>query len=373
MKVFLTYLRDKSFLKKIDANLFFVIGILLVIGLVNLYSTTYSLHYLKKSLFWQQFLWITLGLSIFLLVSFINYNLLKKIIYPLYFIHIIALSLIPFIGKSVYGAKRWIDLGVFHWQPSETIKMVIVLLLAWILSKKNFNKPLSFKNLILPLILISLPAGLILLQPDLGTAGLILFISVSMLFFKKIKKSVFITAIILTVASGLTLWNFGMKPYQKARVFSFISPEKDPRGAGYNTIQSRIAIGSGKLTGKGFKKGTQSQLGFLPERHTDFVFSVLSEEYGFIGSSLIIVLFIMILIMSLNIATQSRNLFGVFLCVGSSAYLFWHVFINLAMTMGLFPVVGVPLPLLSYGGSSMLTSLLLLGFVSSVACKRYVF
>lgn len=198
-------------------------------------------------------------------------------------------------------------------------------------------------------------------------------ITSTMLIFVGVRRSILIFVAISAVVAAPIVWNFGLKEYQKNRVLTFISPGRDPRGTGYNSIQSKIAVGSGKVLGKGFRKGTQSQLEFLPERHTDFIFSVLSEEHGFIGSVTTLGLFVILYLMAIRIASQARDKAGALIVVGVLAYMFWHVFVNMGMVIGLLPIVGVPLPLLSYGGSSMLSTMLGMGMISSVAYRRYLF
>jgi rod shape determining protein RodA len=214
---------------------------------------------------------------------------------------------------------------------------------------------------------------LIVKQPDLGTAMLIGLISGTMLLFMKVRRWILAVLVISGTVAAPIAWTYALRDYQKARIVNFISPTNDPRGSGYNSIQSKIAVGSGRFFGKGFRKGTQSQLEFLPERHTDFIYSVLSEEFGLIGSVLVLSLFCWLFLIMVRIASTSRDKFGAVLTVGVLSYIFWHMFINMGMVIGLLPIVGVPLPLLSYGGSSMLTTMTGLGLVSAVAYRRYIF
>jgi len=220
---------------------------------------------------------------------------------------------------------------------------------------------------------LALPFALVVKQPDLGTAMMLVAIGGSMLLFVKVRKSILITALLAVVIAVPVAWNFGLRDYQKNRVLTFLSPTTDPRGTGYNSIQSKIAVGSGKFWGKGFRKGTQAQLEFLPERHTDFIYSVLSEEWGFAGSIFVIGCFMILFLISTKIANQANDKFAALLIIGVMSYVFWHMFINIGMVIGLLPIVGIPLPLLSYGGTSMLTTMCGLGVVSSVAYRRYLF
>ena len=217
------------------------------------------------------------------------------------------------------------------------------------------------------------PFFLIVKQPDLGTALLLVLISASVVLFVGVKKEVILSLMACVVLATPVAWKFGLKDYQKKRVISFLSLEQDPLGMGYNSMQSRIAIGSGRLWGKGFKQGTQSQLQFLPERHTDFIFSVMGEEHGFVGSSYVLISFLLLLFLSLKTTRYANNRCEFFMILGSSALLFWHVLVNLAMTMELLPVVGVPLSLISYGGSNMLTTMTAMGLIASVTYRRRLF
>jgi rod shape determining protein RodA len=249
----------------------------------------------------------------------------------------------------------------------------MILLLAKILSKRDPQQPMGITDLFWPGFLALLPWVLTVKQPDLGTATLLLAISVSIFLFVGVKCYILIFSAIIGIVAAPIIWNFGLKEYQKNRVLTFISPGRDPRGSGYNSIQSKIAVGSGRILGKGFRKGTQSQLEFLPERHTDFIFSVLSEEHGFIGSSITLGLFVVLYFMSIRIAMQARDKIGVLIVIGVLSYMFWHVFVNMGMVIGILPIVGAPLPLLSYGGSSLLSTMTGLGSISSVAYRRYLF
>ena len=253
------------------------------------------------------------------------------------------------------------------------MKIAIILVIAKLLSKKSKPQGLDFSDLILPAILSLTPFILIAKQPDLGTALMLLAITFTLLLFVRLKKSIIVSGVIVALFTGWVGWNFALKEYQKSRVMTFLQPGSDPHGAGYNSIQSKIAVGSGQLLGKGFRKGTQSQLEFLPERHTDFIFSVLSEEFGFLGSLLTLILFAVLYWRGITFASHARDKFGVLIAVGGLSYIFWHMLVNIGMVIGLMPIVGVPLPLMSYGGSSMLATMTSLGLVSSVAYRKNLF
>ena len=362
-----------SVIKKLNWSLIITTVTLLIIGLINLYSISHRTYSTTTHLFRLQLVWIAMGVAVFLCVSFINYHLFTRTAYILYGLNLTCLVLVNFFGSTFGGSKRWLDLGLFNYQPSETFKIILVFFLARILSIKRSWRSMTAIELLKPLFFILLPVLFIIFQPDLGTALIILIITSSIIIFAKVHKNILFSAVLLILCISPLVWNFVLKEYQKNRILTFISPGRDPRGTGYNMIQSKIAIGSGQFLGKGFQKGTQSQLEFLPERHTDFIFSVLSEEHGFIGSIITIILFLFLIILGFHTAFQSKDKVGVFLCVGMSFYIFWHVFINIGMTMGLLPVVGIPLPLLSYGGSGLLSTMVALGVISSVSYRRYLF
>ena len=358
-----------------NLNLYFVSCIiaLQILGLVSLYSATYGTDGENLFLFKRQLIWITFSWLTFFIISHSSVNLISKILWPLFWLQLIVLVLVLFFGKEIYNAKRWLDLGLFHYQASETLKFILTLLVAKEISKKPLRQPLNFKDLIKFCAWILPPVILVLKQPDLGTAGIILLMILTIFLFNGIERQTLISLFLIFLISVPLAWNFILKPYQKARITSFIKPGEDPQGTGYNVIQSKIAIGSGQFFGKGFKQGTQNKLQFLPERHTDFIFSVLSEEYGFTGSALTLILFFLIISFIFNLAGQTRDRLSCFFCIGIGSFLLWHIILNLAMTMGLFPVVGIPLPLLSYGGSHSLTTMSFLGLAGSIHKNKDLF
>ncbi len=365
---------ERTFLRRIDWQLAAVILALNIIGLINLFSATHGATAASVNrLFLSQIFWLSVGWGLYFLVTLFDYQIFLRMAYVLYGLNLFALIAVIAFGKIALGAQRWLDLGFFMYQPSETMKLSVVLVLARVMSRKSYPLGMGIKDMLIPAVLIGVPFAITAAQPDLGTALMLVIIGGSILFFIKIK-----TKILMTVGVALTIalpcaWFFGLKDYQKNRVYTFITPMRDPRGAGYNSIQSRIAVGSGRLFGKGFRKGTQSQLEFLPERHTDFIFSVLSEEWGFFGSLLTIAVFARLFILGTRIASQAREKAGAILVIGILSILFWHMFINIGMVIGLLPIVGIPLPLISYGGSSMLTTMSGLGLMSSVAYRKFLF
>jgi rod shape determining protein RodA len=365
---------ERSIFSRIDGNLVFVIMALNIIGLINLYSATHGVNLDRSTnLFWQQMVWIVIGWGIFLTVTLIDYTFLKRIAYVIYGLNLAALVAVDLVGVVSLGAQRWLDLGFFRYQPSETMKLALVLVLARSLHDIDLKDGLGFKQLVGPALLALVPAGLTIIQPDLGTGLLLVSIFVGMIFFAGVHRSVMIFFFVAGLIALPMAWSFGLKAYQKQRVLTFLNPGNDARGAGYNSIQSKVAVGSGMIIGKGFRKGTQSQLEFLPERHTDFIFSVLSEEHGFIGSVTTAGLLMTLLFMGARIASQAKDRFGTFIAVGALCLIFFHITVNILMVMGLLPIVGVPLPLLSYGGSIMITTMASLGIVSAVAYRKFLF
>lgn len=368
-------MQERGLLKKIDWPFAVLILCLNIIGLFNLFSATHGpLTHEVESLFINQILWLVIGWSVFFIITFIDYQIASRFAYILYFFNLGAILYVTFFGKVALGAQRWIDLGFFRYQPSETMKLAMIFVLAKVFSQRSVDhEGMGLRELALPMLLFALPFGLVVEQPDLGTGMTIAAISGSVILFMKVKRWILVSLALVLAFALPVAWNYGLRDYQKARITNFINPSNDTRGTGYHSIQSKIAVGSGKWVGKGFRQGTQSQLEFLPERHTDFIFSVLSEEFGFIGSMLTLILFMVLLGLGLRIAATARDKFGALLTIGVMAYLFWHMLVNIGMVIGLLPIVGVPLPLLSYGGSSMLTTMAGMGIVSSVAYRRYIF
>ncbi len=366
---------ERTLLKRIDWNFVLVILALNLVGLINLYSATHGPHSADvEPLFINQIVWLGAGWSCFFIATLIDYSIINRIAYFFYFLNLGAIVYVTFFGKVALGAQRWIDFGFFRYQPSETMKLCLIMVMAKILATRSIHGPgMGLKELFWPLIMMGVPFVFVVEQPDLGTALMLTAIGGTMIFFCKIRKRILATLAIAAIIAAPLAWKYVLHDYQRARVENFISPNNDPRGSGYNSIQSKIAVGSGKLLGKGFRKGTQSQLEFLPERHTDFIYSVLSEEHGFVGSVTTLALFCVLFLIGIRIATTSRDKFGALITVGVLSYVFWHMFVNMGMVIGLLPIVGVPLPLLSYGGSSMLTTMSALGIISSVAYRRYIF
>lgn len=304
-----------------------------------------------------------------IIIAFIDVRIWYRLAWPAYFGGLGLLIIVEVMGRIGMGAQRWIDLGVIQLQPSELMKIAVILVLARYYHNTTVEQARRLRTLILPAIVIIVPVALVLLQPDLGTALMTVFAGISVIFMGGAPLWLFFTGVALAAASIPVMWHF-MHDYQKQRVMTFLDPESDPLGAGYHITQSKIALGSGGIEGKGFLKGSQSHLDFLPEKQTDFIFTLWVEEWGLIGGVVLFILFAFIFAYGLMIALRSRHAFGKYLALGLSVNFSLYVFINIGMVMGLMPVVGAPLPLVSYGGTSMLAALIGFGLMMSCHLHR---
>ncbi len=347
--------------------------ILTILGVVNLYSAS-SLqmdHGLTTAFYYQkQIYWSLLGFVVLPLLFLLDYRHIKSLVWPVYGLSLALLVYVLFLGTTVSGATRWIDLGYINFQPSKLAEMSVILLCAAFLSR--IAGPVGWKELGKILLLAGLPATLVLMQPDLGSALLILMVAGGIVLFKGIDRRVLLTLLIIIPMLAPGAW-FALEDYKKERVYSFIQPEQEPLGSGYTAIQSQIAVGSGQFWGKGFLEGTQGQMRFLPSKHTDFVFSIYGEEWGFVGSFILISLFCLFLYQIALVAGTAKDPFGAFLACGVFFSFFWQILVNLSMVLGLMPVVGIPLPFFSYGGTSTLINFIMLGLVFSISMRRYFF
>ncbi len=310
-----------------------------------------------------------LGLMIMFIVALIDIRVWFRYAYFIYFGTLALLGAVEVMGTIGMGAQRWIDLGFIRLQPSEVMKVALVLALARYfhgVSSEDIGRP---TYLLLPLALVLAPAALVLKQPDLGTAGMLLLAAGAVFFCAGVRWWKFALVLVAGLAAVPIAWQL-LHDYQKARVLTFLNPENDPLGAGYHSLQAMIAFGSGAITGKGFLQGTQSHLNFLPEKQTDFIFTMLAEEFGLVGSLALLGLYFLLMAYGFAIAFRARNQFARLLAIGLATNLFLYVFINMAMVMGIFPVVGVPLPLVSYGGTVLLTMMTAMGLVMSCYIHR---
>jgi rod shape determining protein RodA len=362
--------------RRLFANFDWVLLLLLLLVLAMAYFNLYSASYPPKSsgmpLYLKQCYLLLIGFSGFLFLMSFDYQELHSWNYPMYCLIIILLVVAHFfLGTSAGGAQRWINLGFLKLQPSEPAKLMLVITLASYYARNEVIDGYSLKDLGIPILLTIIPFILIVKQPDLGTALMLGIIFVSMTVFVKLRLSTYAILSGIAVIVGVFGWSKVLKPYQKQRIETFFNPENDPMGHGYQILQSKIAVGSGGMFGKGYMEGTQGHLHFLPERHTDFAFSVWGEEWGFVGSVVFLAIYFFMLLWGLNVAMSARDRFGMLLAYGVIILIFWQAVINVMMILGFLPVVGIPLPLFSYGGSSLLTTLFGLGILMNVRMRRF--
>jgi len=347
--------------KKLDYILIFSIFLLSLISLLVMYSTDGGeILYHTKS----HFVKLVVFFLLMLVISFFNIKIWHISSYFIYIVGLILLIWVSFYGVKVSGSQRWINLYFIVLQPSELMKIGIILCLAKYYHRLKLDNANSFLSIVIALSIILIPLILVLAQPDLGTSILIALSGLIILWLGGVKVKYFIFSFITFLISLPFIISF-LKPYQKLRILTFLDPDRDPLGAGYQIIQSKIAIGSGGLQGKGFLKGTQSYLDFLPEKHTDFIFTLFSEEFGFIGSIVLLIIYSIIIIRIIRIGAISRSNFAKLFCFGFAFAIFIYIVVNLAMVLGLLPIVGSPLPIMSYGGSSMLATMIGFGIVMS--------
>ncbi len=351
---------------QINWGLVFVITLIAAVGCAMLYSAAEGSIDPWAS---RQAVRFGAGLALMFAVALIDVRIWFRYAYGLYFGALLLLGAVEFVGTAGMGAQRWIDLKVIQLQPSEVMKVALVVALARFFHGQGDEELARPTTLVVPLALVTAPAALVLKQPDLGTAMMLLMAAGAVFFVAGARLWMFALAAVMAGAAVPIGWQF-LRDYQRQRVLTFLDPESDPLGAGYHILQSKIALGSGGLSGKGFLAGTQSHLSFLPEKQTDFIFTMLAEEFGMIGGLVLLGLFFLLFVYGFAIALRSRNQFGRILAIGLTANLFLYVFINIAMVMGLIPVVGVPLPLISYGGTAMLAVMLAFGLVMSVWIHR---
>ncbi|MFN4165398.1 MAG: rod shape-determining protein RodA [Ferrovibrio sp.] len=319
----------------------------------------------------RQMVRFVIGLVIMVTIAVTDIRVWMRLSYAVYAVGVVLLVAVELFGRVGMGAQRWLDLGIFHVQPSEIMKIALILTLARYFHGLSYEEVGRIRWLFIPLAIVLVPVGLVMKQPDLGTAMLLLASSGAVFFFAGVRAWKFIAVIVAGGAALPLAWNF-LHDYQKKRVLTFMNPEEDPLGSGYHILQSKIALGSGGFTGKGYMQGTQSHLSFLPEKQTDFIFTMLAEEHGLIGALVLITLYILMIAYGYAISLRSRSQYGRLLAGGLTTMLFLYVFINIAMVSGMVPVVGVPLPLVSYGGTAMMTLMVGLGLLINVYVHRDV-
>jgi len=346
---------------EINKNFFIFLLLIFITGIFTLYSAAggnFSPWATKQILYFIYFLPISV------IIILVDINIWYKLSYIIYFGALLLVIFVEFSGHTAMGATRWIKVaGGVSLQPSETMKLALVIGLARYFSGKNIQEIQKNKNIVIPLLMILTPAVLVLKQPDLGTAFILISIGTAILFLVGVQWWKFVICGILFVSVLPFAWKYALHDYQRKRIEVFLNPESDPLGSGYNITQSKIAIGSGGFLGKGYLKGTQSQLAFLPEKQTDFIFTTYTEETGFVGGIFIIGLYLMLSAFSFWLAFKSKYSFGRIIIAGVGFIMFFHVFVNIGMVMGILPVVGVPLPLFSYGGTITVISFLSFSFL----------
>jgi len=365
---------DKRKVYHLDWYLIFNGLAIFLIGIVNLISATSSFYSSSYSYIIKQFVAFVIGIGLIVFILHYDYRVIVRQSRWLYLSGLFLVVLVLIIGLIAGGAKRWISIFGINIQPSEFMKPILVLYLANLLhEKKKQNVPLSIKDIMFPIGAVLLPVILIIKQPDLGTGIIIVFTSICILWFVGLKKSTYAVLGIISVISSFALWHFVMKPYQKMRILSFINIDADPSGFGYHAKQAMIAVGSGKFFGKGFMNGTQHKLQFIPEHHTDFIFTVFGEEWGFLGSIILFLLFASFIWRCIKIAQSANDEMGSIVAFGVASIIFLQFAINVMMTIHLSPVVGIPLPFISYGGSSLLSILGSIGLLLNINMRRYMF
>lgn len=346
-----------------------------ILGIVNLYSATSPyLDVANKSgladIYVTQVYWLVVGGLFGVLVTLIDYRNFERLAYVGYGLGLFALALVFFVASDVRGAARWIRLGTFAFQPSEFMKLGLILAVARFLSEDPKTEARTLFDLAPAGLLLAAPAALVMAQPDFGTAMILVLIVGCMLAMARIRvRSILSIFVAVCVAVPVT-WNYVLRQYQKDRVLSFIDPQADLTGTGWHAFQSQTAIGNGGVWGAGFREGTQNQFGFLPDQFSDFPFAVFAEDWGFVGSVALLAVYAFICVWSIKIASMAKDRFGAAVAIGVGAMIFWHTVFNLGMVIGIFPVVGITLPLFSYGGSSVLTILIGFGLLMNVSLRR---
>jgi rod shape determining protein RodA len=355
---------------RFDWALFISAALVAVVGIVNLYSATSVYSGARAEQYVNQVYWLVAGGILAVFAASIDYRHFERLGYVVYIGGVVCLILVFILGRDIRGSARWIVVGSFQFQPSEFMKLALTIALAKFLHDDPRGEGRTLKDLVIPALLTIIPVLLILRQPDLGTAIILMliFFSIASLMRLRLKS---IGALVGIIGGVVALaWNYGLKDYQRQRVTSFLNPEADLRGAGWQAHHARVAIGNGGLFGQGYMRGTQNQFKFLPDQYSDFPYPVFAEEWGFLGGILLIGLYGFLSVWAIRVASQSKDRFGAALSIGIGAMIFWQALINLGMVVGLLPVVGVPLPLFSSGGSSVMTMLMGVGLLMNVSMRR---
>ena len=363
---------DRRLIAHIEWPLLVLALLVSSVGLVTILSATHHSARLLSTYVLRQASFVGLALVLMVAAISIDYRALSRYAYAFYLAVIAGLLLVPFIGVSGGGARRWLSVGPLGLQPSEFMKVALVIVLAHQLHRVAGERRMPLRSLIIPMVLIGIPAALILKQPDLGSAIALAMGAFTLLMMAGLPGRLLVIAALIVGPLLPYGWHH-LKPYQQRRLTSFVNPEADPLGSGYHVLQSQIAIGSGQVHGKGYLHGTQNKLNFLPEQHTDFIFSVYAEEWGFLGAVVLLLLYLALILRGAYIASRARDNLGALLAAGLTGTIFWQVVINIAMTSGVVPVVGITLPFLSYGGSSMLALFTAVGLLMNVSMRRHTY
>lgn len=364
---------DRRHFLSFDLPLFLAALVLMVIGVACIHSATHHEAGAGLSPYTlRQIQWCVAALLVTFVMVAIDYRLLVQLGYGFYVLSLVMLLLVMIFGSEIKGAKSWIRLGLMNWQPSEQVKIFLCLALTRYFSLlRDRVSWLGTGHLLFPGLLFALPLGLILIQPDLGVALICVPIFAGVVFAAGLRYRTILVWVILGLIAVPVAFKYVLKPYQQQRVLTLWNPEADLQGSGWQTVQSKIAVGSGQIWGRGYLRGKQSQLGFIPEQHTDFVFSVLAEEWGFVGTSVVLALYVVLFGRALRIAFHAKDREGTYLVAGLVAYMAFQSFYNIAMVLGLVPITGIPLLFMSYGGSYMLGTAMALGLILNVGMRRY--
>lgn len=359
----------------VDMYLLIAVVLIVTAGLVNLYSATSvyadtATRARLADIYVSQVYWMVVGGLLAIFVAAVDYRHYERLAGVLYAGGVLACGLVFILGTDIRGSSRWIQLGSFTFQPSEFMKVLLILMIARHVHNDHKNEPRTLIDLAVPGLVIVVPVALVMAQPDLGTGLILSLSSTTVLLMTRIRRR---TLLALTAAAGTLVplaWTYGMKQYQKDRITSFLDPEHDKTGIGWHALQSQTAIGNGQVLGEGFMQGTQNQFGFLPDQFSDFPFAVFAEDWGFVGCIALIGVYCFLCVYAIHVASQAKDRFGAALATGIGALIFWHAVFNIGMAIGVLPVVGVTLPLFSYGGSSVVATLVGLGLLMNVSMRR---
>lgn len=364
---------DKRKTSRFDWPMLVFVFMLLGVGLLNLHSALGTWGKPEGStLLWSQLVWIIIGFVFMGFIALFDYHLVEKAAAPIYVFSILLLIAVILFGKTIAGHKAWLAIGGIVFQPSEFAKLALIIMLSKYFSHSPHPEGVTIFEIWKPVVYAAIPAILVLLQGDLGSSLFFILIFGTYAWFGRLRGKWIAALIFVVVIGSIFVYFFGLADYQKARITSFIDPTVDARGTGYHLVQSRIAVGSGGFFGKGYLKGNINKLEYLPEKHTDFIFPVLAEEWGFIGAAFVLGLYFLLFASGIEVAKKARDRAGLFLALGIVAFLFWHVVINLSGVLGLMPLTGVTLPFLSYGGSSTIVFMSSVGVLFSISMRRFL-